>query len=170
MIEFKGLSGLASWRGHFENLANKAPDLVLKAALDAANDVFIPPIIDRLVSEKISWSGQLAASLTVFGDLQGSSLEVGITAVNINYAQMVEFGTGPRPIGSKEFKRLTEWVATKVRPNQSYAAAKRTARFIKKHIEYSGSEEHPYATPVVEARKDHFVTATLDNIRRRMGI
>jgi hypothetical protein len=124
------------------------PSLVRDSAMQAATEVFIPPIRDLLLDNDNVFRGDLLDSIAVSVSVDGTFV-VGSVGSDLEYASFVESGSDPRPINDVEESKLLDWVEQKLRV-RGEAVDLVLYRVINK-IQTEGSDKHPFLSVVVPA-------------------
>ena len=142
------LTGPAKLRsGEVYTQLGREANLIVRASLHTtAIQVLVPAIRAKLRENKSIFRGALFQRIKT-EDLTGPVPGVVVGAMGVAYAQEVENGGEPRPVGDSEKRQIIDYASKK--NGLSGSDAVRVAHAIIKTIETEGVKAHPFLKPAL---------------------
>jgi len=162
-----------------DTLIKQHPEAARATLFTSSEAILVPAIKKQIRANKSVFRGQMISRITsAAAPITAGNPAIRVGAIGVKYSMIVERGSKPRTVDSREFKKLIDYAKKKMGFRKSTPKrrvrrggtltrfnvnAEDVARSIKRSIETQGNKAHPFIMPAFNANKNMFVD---DFVRR----
>jgi len=159
------VNGLERSKTLLRKWATEAPNAVVQAMATSAQQILVPAIQQAIRDNGSIFRGQLHQRVAVRSSIKGTTASIDVGSLGVPYGRKVEEGTRGRGMEEGELEKLVEYGKKKM--GLPTDIARRVALAIRRTIESSGNQPHPFLAPTWDAQKDAYVNDVAARLRAR---